>query len=43
VIVTGGPPAPIPTMSEVGAAALASLLGLALLWRMALVRRRFGA
>jgi hypothetical protein len=43
VLVTGGPPAPIPTLTELGAAALAALLALALVWRMALVRRRFGA
>jgi hypothetical protein len=42
VIVPSPPPAQIPTLTQVGAAALASLLALALLWRLALVRRRVG-
>jgi hypothetical protein len=42
VLVPLPPPAQIPTLTEVGAAALASLLVIALLWRMAFVRRRFG-
>ena len=41
VTVSGGPPAPIPTMNELGVTALVMLLALALLWRMPVVRRRF--
>jgi hypothetical protein len=40
VTVSGGPPAPIPAMNELGLAALVVLLALALLWRMPAVRRR---
>jgi hypothetical protein len=42
VLVPSLPPAQIPSVTEVGAAILASVLALAMLWRVALVRRRIG-
>jgi hypothetical protein len=42
VLVPSPPPQQIPTLTEIGAAALASLLAISLLWRLALLRRRIG-